>query len=64
MTKLRLVCDTGFVGAVHEDYLEVPDEEWNAMTPAEQRDYGYEAAQELVSNYIETYYEVVEDGDE
>ena len=64
MTTLKLIVDTGFVGGQHEDYIEIPDEEWAEMTQAERDKYGYDAAEDLAGNYIESYYRVVEDGDE
>jgi hypothetical protein len=64
MPTLRLTCDTGFVGAVHEEYMKVPDSEWNAMTAAEQSTYANDLAWEFGTQQIETGYELVEDGDE
>jgi hypothetical protein len=60
VTTLRLIVDTGFVGGQHEDYIEIPDEEWAEMTQAERDQLGYEAAETLRDNHVEAYYEEIE----
>jgi hypothetical protein len=63
MPTLRLVVDTGFVGAVHEEFIHIPDDEWDAMSSNDRDNLGYEAAETLRDNHVDTYYEIA-DGDE
>ncbi|MFD7017178.1 hypothetical protein [Streptomyces sp. NPDC059928] len=57
---LHLVVDTGFVGATHEDYIEVARSEWEAMTPKEREAYKDEATNTLLWNHFEMYAEVID----
>ncbi|MGK5626970.1 DUF7167 family protein [Streptomyces sp. URMC 123] len=57
---IRLVVDTGFIGATYEDYIEVARDEWDAMSPREREAYIDEEVRTLLWNHIETYGEVID----
>jgi hypothetical protein len=59
--RVRLVVSIGFDSATREDEIEIPREQWNDMTEAERDDMLSEAVQELLNEYSESYYEVLED---
>jgi hypothetical protein len=60
MAHIRIRVNTGFVGAVHWDECEVPDD-WDEMTEEERQAHLSEVVKEAVWNYIEAYAEYVED---
>jgi hypothetical protein len=58
--RFRVVVDTGFSGAQHEDEAEFTDEEWEDMTEDERRQALDQACQDAVWNHIETYTEEIQ----
>ena len=60
MKKIKVVVDTGFCGADHVDYEDLP-EAWETYTPWEKKSYLEEAAQDALNNYISAYADVVEE---
>lgn len=64
MVRIRLVVETGFVGGDHEDEIEVPDEEWNAMSPKEQEKFIEDEATVFMSNCISYHGYVIEDDED
>lgn len=60
--KILLKLDTGFAGCEHEDEIEIDDEEIKGLSESELYDYLYENyGRDMISNYIELYYEVIEE---
>lgn len=59
MKRFRVIVDTGFSGAVHEDEAEFTDEEWEAMSKADQADALTQACQDAINNHIEAYTEEI-----
>lgn len=55
MKHFRIIVDTGFVGAQHEDEVEFPD--WDEMTEVERQEALEQACQDAVANHIEAYWE-------
>lgn len=63
MPKIRLYVDTGFVGAEHEDFMEIPDDEWEKMTAAERDTLCRDAADEIMYERVECGWELCEEED-
>ncbi len=63
MVKIKLWADTGYTGCNHDDYEEVPDKEWNAMTEKEKEDYLNDMASIHLHNHIDYGACVVEEGE-
>ena len=59
--RVRLIVDTGFVGAEHDAEIEIPRDEWDAMTADERDHYLAGELEMMISNCIEAYYELVDD---
>lgn len=57
--KFLLYVETGFVGARHEEEIEIDDEEYNDMTAYERDTYLDDAAREFMNNQIEYGWEEV-----
>lgn len=63
--KIRVYVNTGFPGAKHEDVVEVPDDEWNALTEEEKERRLDEEAKDFMGNNIDFGAHVLEgEGDE
>lgn len=60
MKRFRIVVDTGFAGAQHEDEIEFSDEEWEAMTEQEREDVLSANCQQVIENHIEAYAEEIQ----
>ena len=61
--RIHLYVDTGLANASHEDDIEIPRNEWNAMTPAERRDLLDDNAEILMSNHIEYGWQIEDEDD-
>lgn len=59
--KIRVVASLGFVGADREEVLDIEPEDVDGLTEDEKEAYFYQLADEHANNYIETWYELVED---
>lgn len=59
--RLRIVVDTGFIGASHDSYIEFGRAEWEGMSKAERERVMDEACQDAISNCIETWWETSDD---
>lgn len=58
--KIKVNLSIGFVGAYHEDELEIPDEELEGMTDLQKEDYIYEYyLNPWADNYIDLGYEEI-----
>lgn len=60
--KIKLYVNTGFANCNHKDELEVPDEEWNAMSVEEREKFLDEAALDFMGSVIDFGALPVEDG--
>ena len=56
---LKIHVDTGFVGAQHEDEVELPDD-WDSLTEKEQELFKMECCQETINNFIDAWTEIVD----
>lgn len=53
MVKICVYVDTGFANSRHEDEIEIPDEEWEAMTEEQKDKRLDEEAREFMGNCID-----------
>ncbi len=56
--RVKMIIDTGFVGATHEETVEITPEDLENTTLEE---YCAQYLQDMIANYIDAHYEVIED---
>ncbi|ATO14659.1 hypothetical protein CO540_13160 [Micromonospora sp. WMMA2032] len=61
--RIRLYVSTNWVGADDEEYIEIPRDEWDDMTPAERRAYLDEEANTFMANCVEYGWIIPDDND-
>jgi len=52
---IKVHVETGFTTLHHSDVVEIPDAEWNQLSPKEQEDRLEEEAREFMGNCIDYY---------
>lgn len=55
--KVRMVISTGYAGADHVEIVEITEEDLQGETLEE---YCQQYLEDMIGNYIDTYYEVIE----
>ena len=61
MPKMRVNLGIGFVGAVHEDVIEIDDDEWDACESDDEREQLMDNYwKDWSANYIDGGYELIE----
>lgn len=59
MKCIKVIVDTGFINAIHEDVCELP-EGWDSMSDGDKEIYLQDLADELRNEVVDAYAEVVE----
>lgn len=59
--RIKVFVETGFAGQGHEDFVDIPDDEWSAMTEDEQEERLEEEAREFMGNCIDYGAYIVEE---
>lgn len=59
--KFLLYVDTGFVGARHEEEIEIDDAEWGEMSEQDRESYLQDSAADFMHNCIEYGWEEVKE---
>lgn len=61
VVRIKVVLDTGYAGAKHEDEAEYPKEQWDSWSPEEKASEMESYIETMVSNYIEGWWEVIDE---
>lgn len=51
--RIKLYISTGFAGCNHEDVVEIPDDEWSALSPEEREQRLDDEAREFLGSHID-----------
>jgi hypothetical protein len=63
MKQLKLAVETRHVGSTMVDYIDLPDG-WDEMEPSERAAWAEAELEDHISNNVDGWFEVVEDGEE